>query len=795
VDTVRIIDKHRLYDRFATGQAMQGPLMRALLDNAAGGPVLQAGARIGPWKVLELLGSGGMSNVYLAERCDGAFEQQVALKLVRRNADLIHRLRHERQLIAHLRHPHIVSLIDSDETAEGDLWLAMGLVEGVPIDLYAQQNRLDWRARIRLVDAVCAAVEYAHGRGLIHRDIKPANVLVDAQGHPRLLDFGIAFEQGAAKAPDHALTPGFAAPEQLAGQALTTATDVFQLGLLLQRVWAAGAAPVAAPRTVQADLEALVRRATAADPAQRHGTAAALRADLDALLARRPLAHLGAQAQVRVARFIERHRLPLAVATVATLTLAVSLTLAALQLRDERDRALANEARAQGIARFLVDTLSTANPWGTEAGGGTLVEAMDRAAERLDSELEQSLDVRRDLRAAIASVYQATDRHDRCIELLATPTARAERAVATPLQQAELAIIDSKCHFATDQRAAAWTLLDEAEQSLAGLHGAAADRLRAALLVERGEIRSFEGKLQEANGYMEAVFALGPYGDRREHEFSANRQLAFNLFAAKDYPASAERFQRALALGREVNGPTHRSTLTTAGGYAMVLERLGRAPEAEALLRQSITAAEGIRAKGGEPQIAVAVLRDNLATVLFQQARLDECLVEARAALEVYQREAPDTTRGYNPSWRIASCAYMLHQFDVAGAHAELALQFASKGIPVGIINSERMLAAVAARRGEHERAAQHLARADAALARTEMASADVGTAILLTHALLAAKRGDREEAEARLSAATARMHSATPPRWLAQERAEVAGLVAALGPPGPASAGAHPAR
>jgi serine/threonine-protein kinase len=795
MDTVTRIDRKRLLDRFATGQAMHGPLMRALLDDASSGPVLQPGARIGPWKILELLGTGGMSHVYLAERCDGAFEQQVALKLVRRNADLIHRLRHERQLIAHLRHPHIVSLIDSDETADGDLWLAMGLVEGLPIDQYAAQHRLDWRARVRLVDAVCAAVEYAHGRGLIHRDIKPANVLVDAQGHPRLLDFGIAFEQGAAAAQDHALTPGFAAPEQLAGQPLTTATDVFQLGLLLQRVWAAGDTPVAASQAVQADLAALVQRATAEDPTQRHVTAAALRADLDALLARRPLAHQARQFRIRLARYVERHRLPLAVAALGTLALTVSLTLAALQLRNERDRALANEARAQGIARFLIDTLSTANPWGADAGGGTLVEAMDRAAEKLDSELEQSLDVRRELRKAIASVYQATDRYDRCMALLATSAAGAERAVATPLQRAELALIDSKCHFATDQRETAWNLLDEAEQSIADIEGPAADRLRAALLVERGEIRSLEGQLTEANHHMEAVLALGPYGDRREHEFSANRQLAFNLFASKDYPAAAERFQRALALGREVHGDTHRSTLTTAGGYAMVLERLGRADEAETLLRQSIAAAEGIRAKGGEPQIAVAVLRDNLATVLFQQARLEECMVEARAALEVYQREAPDTTRGYNPSWRIASCAYMLHQFDVAGAHAGMALQFASKGIPVGIINSERMLAAVAARLGDHERAAQHLARADTALARTEMASVDVGTAVLLTHALLAATRGDREEAVARLGAAEARMQSATPPRWLAQERAEVAALVAALPPPGPASAGARPAR
>lgn len=786
------IDKDRLLDRFATGRALRGPLMRALVEGAGAGALLQPGTRIGPWTVVELLGSGGMSHVYLARRSDGEFDQQVALKVVRRNADLIHRLRHERQLIASLRHPHIVNLVDGGETDAGDLWLAMGLVEGVPVDIHAEQQALDWRARLKLFDAVCGAVEYAHGRGLIHRDIKPANVLIDTEGHPRLLDFGIAFEQGGEESPDHAMTPGFAAPEQLTGQPLTTATDVFQLGLLLRRVLSSGSGERAMPTPVGADCTALIERATAAEPADRHPTVAALRSDLSAILARRPLAHQTASSKIRWSRFVERNRLPLAVAGAAALALAISLSMAALQLRDERDRALANEARAQAIAEFLVDTLASADPWRSDAAGGTVVEAMDRAAERLDSELEQSLDVRRELRATIASVYQATDRHDRCIELLAAPAAAAERAVATPLQQADVAIIHSKCHFASEQREAAWSLLDEAEQKIAGIPGAAADRLHAALLVERGEIRSLEGKLQEANGYMEAVLALGPSGDRRVHEFSANRQLAFNLFAAKDFAAAAERFQRALALGREVHGPTHRSTLTTAGGYALVLERLGRADEAETLLRHSIAAAEGIRANGGEPQIAVAVLRDNLATVLFQQGRLDECMVEARAALAVYQREAPETTRGFNPSWRVASCAYMAHQYEVAGVHAEIALQFATRGIPVGVINSERMLAAVAARVGEYERAAQHLARADAALAQTEMAHPDVETAVLLTHTLLAAKRGEREQAATQLSATEARMQGAPPPRWLAQELAEVTSMVAAMTPAGTDSTATH---
>lgn len=781
MDETTRIDRGRLLDRFATGQALRGHLMRALVEDAGAGALLQPGARIGPWAVDELLGSGGMSHVYLAHRADGEFDQSVALKVVRRNADLIHRLRHERQLLGNLRHPHIVNLVDSGETDEGDLWLAMGLVEGQPIDRYVAERSLDWRTRLRLVDDVCGAVEYAHGRGLIHRDIKPANVLIDLQGHPRLLDFGIAFEQGSAQTPDHALTPGCAAPEQLAGQPLTTATDVYQLGVLLRGMLDDGTTASNLKPAARADLDALIARATAADPAHRHPGVAALRADLAAVLARRPLAHQAGSARVRWARYVERNRLPLAITGAAACILAGALTFAALELRRERDAALANEARAQAIASFLVDTLSNANPWRRDAAGATIVEAMDRAAGRLDSELAQSLDVRRELRAAIASVYQATDQYDDCLQMLAAPAAAAERAEAEPEQRAELAIIQANCHFAKDQRDQAWALLDEAERTIAGRQGIAADRLRAALLVERGEISYVAGKLLDSNEYMRKVLALDLGDDGRDQAFSAHRQLAFNLWATRDYAPAAEHFERALALARAVHGETHRSTLTTAGGYAMVLERIGRAQEAEALLRQSIAAAEGIREIGGEPQMAVAVLRDNLATVLFQQGRLDECQAEAAAALAVYRREAADTTRGYNPSWRIASCAYLQGQWDVAHTHAEQALQYALKGIPVGVINAERMLAAVAARRDDHASALAHLERADAAIAGTDMAKSDVQTALHVTHALAAARRGDRATATHHLGAAEARMQASPPARWLAQEHADVAAMVAAL--------------
>ncbi|MGE4070306.1 MAG: protein kinase [Lysobacterales bacterium] len=783
METTQRINKARLLDRLATGRALRGPLMQAMVDDAGAGELLPPGSAVGPWIIIELLGTGGMSHVYLASRGHGEFEHMVALKVVRGNPDLILRLRHERQLIANLRHPHIVNLVDSGETEQGDLWLAMGLVEGMPIDTYAEQNVLDWRSRLGLFDAVCGAVQYAHGRGLIHRDIKPANVLIDAEGHPRLLDFGIAFEQGAESAPDRSLTPGFAAPEQLNGQPLTTVTDVFQLGLLLRRILEAGGGDPAIPAAVAADCRALIERATAIDPRNRHPAVAALREDLSALRARRPLAHQAGLTRIRWSRFVERHRLALAVGLIATLALGISLTMSALQLRNERDRALANEARAQSIARFLIDTLSTANPWSGNAAGGTVVEAMNRAAVKLDEELEQSLDVRRELRGAIATVYLMADKADRCLELLSSPAAQAEKSAATPVQRAKLELTHSECHLSLDERDSAWAKLDVADQSLAGLHDQAAEQLRAKVLVDRGQLLTLNGKLSEADKVLEDGLKLARSSGIREQEYRAKRMLGFNLMVANDNAGAVEQFEQALPMATELHGPTHRSTLTAAGGLAMALDRIGRSAEAEALLRQSIDTASGIDASGGEARIIVAELRDNLATVYFQQGRREECVAEARAALDIYRVEAAGTTRGYNPSWRVASCAYMLGQFDVAGSHAQEALHFAQMGVPVGVINAERMLAAVAARQGDTSRSAQHLERAEQALASTEVVSANVHTAVILTRALLAAKRGQLQEAREKLALVDARLQSSTPPRWLGQEYAEVSAMVATATP------------
>ena len=773
-----------LIDRFRTGAALRGRLFGHLVDEAGAGPKLSSGAEVGPWTVLELLGSGGMANVYLAKRTDEAFEQLVALKVVRRNTGLVDRLRHERDLIATLRHPHIVSLIDGGETADGDLWLAMALVEGVPIDAYAEQQKLEWRARIELFDAVCGAVEYAHGRALIHRDIKPANILVDGDGHPRLLDFGIAFEQSTGDGGDRAMTPGYAAPEQIAGEPLTTSPDIYHLGLVLKRLMQVESAPPM-PRSARSDLAALIDRAIAAEPARRHATVAALREDLAALLARRPLAQHANSWRIGAARFVERHRLPLAVTAAATLALTIGLIASAMQLRNERDRALANEQRAEAIARFLVDTLAQANPWSAAGSGGTVLEAMDRAAERLDDGLDESIDVRRELREAIANVYTMIDEPKRCLTLLSTPSAEQDGRTAPGLQQAKLAIMRSECHLALDEREPSWTWLDHAERALADNATPEADRLRAWILADKGQLLSLNGKLEEANLELERALTLAKRSGSHEQEYRSYRMLGVNLQASNQFERSADLLRRAAEISAKTLGPTHRSTLTTIGHLAASLDRIGRTEEAERLLQDALASLASVKLRDGEAQIVAAQLQFNLATLYFQRLRLDECIVQARAAFDITVRVTPaSSSQGFNPSWRVASCAYTAGDFALAKEYAQHALRYAQNGVPTGVINAERMLAAIAARAGDVAKANEHLQRAETAFASTEVTSPTILTALQLTRALCALASNDRSAAARHLNDADERLAAATnTPAWLTQEREQVAALVGADAP------------
>ena len=256
------------------------------------------GERIGAFRLIGPLGQGGMASVFLAEREDVDFRQRVAVKLLRRGpcSELQQQLfRRERQTLAALTHPAIARLIDGGVTDEGVPYLVMDHVDGLPITRHADVHALDVAARLRLLCEVCRAVEVAHRQLVVHCDLKPSNILVTAEGAPRLLDFGVARLIDATGDGESSaaigLTPGYAAPEQYSAAAVTTATDVYALGVLMQELLS-GERPgenTFPSRVREGDLGAILAKATASDPARRYASAGDLADDLEHYLRHEPV--------------------------------------------------------------------------------------------------------------------------------------------------------------------------------------------------------------------------------------------------------------------------------------------------------------------------------------------------------------------------------------------------------------------------------------------------------------------------------------------------------------------------
>jgi serine/threonine protein kinase len=305
----------------------------------------------GPYRVIRLLGEGGMGAVYLARRADGEVEQQVAIKVVRGGPGLPafqHRFLKERQFLASLNHPSIVHLIDAGKTADGTPYLVMEYVDGTPIDAYAEG--IDLRQKLVLFLRVCQGVSHAHQQLVIHRDLKCSNILVDSTGQPKLLDFGIAKlldETGdQTQTVARLLTPGYASPEQFLGGTQTTATDVYSLGAVLYKIStgklphgsqpaaeiAAGTAEIQPARRmnpgIPEDLDYILRKALRHEPGTRYSSVEAFANDVRALLDSRPVQARSGDAWYRARRFLRRYWMPVAAAALVMISLSVGLYVA-----------------------------------------------------------------------------------------------------------------------------------------------------------------------------------------------------------------------------------------------------------------------------------------------------------------------------------------------------------------------------------------------------------------------------------------------------------------------------------
>ncbi|MEM8995826.1 MAG: serine/threonine-protein kinase, partial [Acidobacteriota bacterium] len=392
-------DRPRLAERLSSlvdasddaEQRIRSVLDRNLDALAEAGGTQDMPARIGPYEVLRELGRGGMSVVYLARRADRHFRKSVAIKVVLRGMDfdeILRRLRQERQILAQLEHPNIAAVFDGGNTDDGAPYVVMEFVDGRPIDAYCRDKELDLRGRLELFCQVCEAVAYAHRNLVVHRDLKPSNVLVTDDGRVKLLDFGIAklldpeqaLEFGKTTESMRLWTPGFASPEQIAGRGLSTASDIYSLGVLLfhllcgrgpyapdlgrrelEQAVADGrlerpsqAAPSAAEgRSLRGDLDAIFAEATRLRPDERYASARNLAADVLRHLDGLPVLARRESAFYPLRKFAGRHRRALLGTALGGLVLAATLVFSAVRLATERQVALAEREKAEHTASFL----------------------------------------------------------------------------------------------------------------------------------------------------------------------------------------------------------------------------------------------------------------------------------------------------------------------------------------------------------------------------------------------------------------------------------------------------------
>lgn len=314
--------------------------------------------RIGAYRIISLIGRGGMGAVYLAERDAGDFSRTVAIKVIKAglfSPELVRRFQSERQTLATLAHPNIATLYDGGETEAGSPYIVMEYVDGAPLLQWANEAKRSRDDRLKLFSDICSAVAFAHSRLIVHRDLSPANVLVTKDGVAKLIDFGIAKPtDDGVTAADQAtaqmtVTPGYTAPERLLSRQVTTAADVYSLGKLLH--------DLAAPRRGDAELRAIVARATADDPRERYPSVEALAVDIAAFRSRRPVQAFSQRRRYQLRKFVSRHVLAVtsSLLAVGLLVTALVLTLNAnVQAEHARLEAEARFQETRGIAKMML---------------------------------------------------------------------------------------------------------------------------------------------------------------------------------------------------------------------------------------------------------------------------------------------------------------------------------------------------------------------------------------------------------------------------------------------------------
>jgi len=678
-----------LLGRAAPHEGFLDPPAARPLPAIAGLPA--PGECIGPWRLLRELDAGGMGVVFLAERTDGAYQRQVAVKFVRtdhllfageRRRELIARFENERILLARVDHPNVARILDGG-SLEGLPYLVMDYVEGDSLLVHCERQRLDTRARLALFCKVCDGVQAAHRHLIVHRDLKPGNVLVGTDGEPRLLDFGIArmLDAGpdAARATTGtgllALTPAYASPEQLRLEPPTTASDVYSLGVILYELLTGtrpyrldGLSPAEIERVVcdtapvplrqaraaaraadaaresrpafGADLERIVARAMHKAPERRYDSAQALADDLRRHLAGRPVQAHPDSLGYRIGKFVGRHRLACAAGALAAVAVlaagAVAIWQAAAAHRAAADTAAVNA--------FLVDVLKTSNPYmsGEEI---SLSEALTTAADKVEERFGDRADLAVGVRSALGESMLATGRLD---------------AAEFQLQRA---LADAEPLFGAD------------------------DPRTVAALASMASLRKDQGRYEDAQRlFDEALARLERSGRTREAVYgNVLNDVGVMHLVREDFARATPYLERAVAAdanGREPVSADQRARTLANLAQAVGARGTGDLARADALYREAQPVLEAAY-PDGSPHLAVIL--NNRARLAWVRGDRDASIALQARAVAMHRRAfRGDHEMVLVPMTNLARQALALGRLDQAEEAAAEAAAMAERLYPDG---------------------------------------------------------------------------------------------------------------
>ncbi|MFT4178791.1 MAG: tetratricopeptide repeat protein [Thermomonas sp.] len=689
----------RAGDPFASAPGWNDALGHANDDGGRESEFIEpmSGRSIGAWRIIGVLGRGGMGAVYRVQRSDGAYAQQAALKLIRTTADspaARERFQRERQILADLQHPNIATLLDGGISAEGEPYFVMELIDGMPLDRWCDARMLGLRERAVLFLQVLDAVRYAHRNLVVHRDLKPSNLLVDAGGQVKLLDFGIARQLDAGfeatRTNDRALTFEYASPEQLHDAPITTATDIWQLGIVLHRLLsgahpfgltgdtplakqlqqlerepeplpraAAHASPelaaqrgeltpVTLAKAVRGNLAAIVQACLRRDPDARYASADALGNDLRAWLDNRPIAAVPLSRGERGRLWLRRNRTLAAAAGIVGIALLAGTGVALWQsnlareqariAEQQRSEAQREAARSQAVTRFLTDDLfHYADPYASGEPDIRARELLDRAAGQPMQRFAKAPDIQAVLRSSLATAYLGLDDFSAAEKQLRAALKLLPANAADRQRTRTLLGIALTRQEKWDEAHAVFaaTLADER----------AATAPDAALLLElRGRMTHIDwkrGKLEAAGDAFAPLLAetARTLGETHAGTRDMLRRAANVDMDLGEEMRAEQRYRRIHDINVRVFGKDNPETLGSAIDLGRVLARLKRFDEANALLEPALQRA---RAQLGIEHTETQRALNELATSYQFGKRFDDAETLFREVLAIRERRYGD---------------------------------------------------------------------------------------------------------------------------------------------------------